>query len=48
MFLSRYWYADRVGDIAARMGTSEHRVSVILSRLRANLKGYLSERGWEV
>lgn len=44
-FLRRYWYGDPVKQIAARLGGSEHRISVRLSRIRKNLKCYLEKEG---
>ena len=46
IFLCRYWYFDRIPEIAARYGKSENHVSVILNRLRAKLRAYLLERGF--
>lgn len=48
IFVCRYWYFDRVSDIAARFGMTENRVSVTLNRLRAKLRGELLERGFEL
>ena len=48
MFISRYWYADSVADIAERFGRSEGNVSVILNRLRNKLKAHLTERGYGI
>ena len=45
LFVSRYWYADSVADIASRLGRKEGAVSMTLSRLRAQLRQYLLERG---
>ena len=45
MFVRRYWYADTVEEIAARMGTGRHYVSVRLSRTRAALRRYLEKEG---
>ena len=44
-FLRRYWYGDPVKDVAARLGSGEHRISVRLSRIRKNLKSYLEKEG---
>lgn len=46
IFVCRYWYFDSIGDIAGRFGMTENHVSVTLSRLRAKLHQYLSERGF--
>lgn len=47
-FVCRYWYADSISDIAKRHGMKVGAVSMTLSRLRARLRSYLSERGFEV
>ena len=48
IFVSRYWYAESVSDIAKRCGMSETNVSVTLNRLRAQLREHLTERGYEI
>ena len=48
MFICRYWYFDSISDISARFKKSENNISVILNRLRAKLRDYLSERGYEL
>lgn len=48
IFVRRYWYADSVSNIAARMDMTESSVSVTLHRLRAELRAFLSERGFQV
>lgn len=48
VFVRRYWYADSVSQIAARMDMTESSVSVTLHRLRAALREYLTERGFAV
>lgn len=48
IFICRYWYFDSVGDIARRFGMTEDNVSVTLHRLRSKLRGYLSERGFDL
>lgn len=48
IFLCRYWYTDSVADIAARCGMREGAVSMILHRLRARLRIYLTERGFVI
>ena len=48
MFIRRYWYADDIGAIAKRMGTSANNVSVEIRRIRLKLRGYLAERGFDV
>lgn len=48
MFIRRYWYFDRISDIASRFGLTENNVSVTLNRLRLKLHNYLLERGFEL
>ena len=48
IFVRRYWYADSIAQIAARMDMSETSISVTLYRLRAALRQYLEERGFAV
>lgn len=48
IFVRRYWYAERVTDIAERMGMTESHVSVILHRQRAALRTFLAERGFDL
>lgn len=46
IFVSRYWYADSIKDIAVNMKMSENNVYVILQRTRKKLSEYLAERGY--
>ncbi len=46
IFLCRYWYFDRVSEIAARFGKSENSISVTLSRLRRTLYSDLQGKGF--
>lgn len=48
IFVCRYWYADRVDDIAARLGMTEGHVSMTLTRLRRKLREYLIKGGFEL
>ncbi len=48
VFICRYWYAFAVSDIAKKFGKTETNISVILSRLRGELKEFLTERGYEI
>lgn len=48
IFICRYWYTDRISDIAARFGMSESAVSTSLSRIRSSLRTFLLERGFEL
>ncbi len=43
IFLRRYWFADSVKDIAARLGVSESKVKTSLHRTRQKLKDYLEQ-----
>jgi len=45
LFMRRYWYGDKVGDIAGDMGMAPHAVSVRLFRLRQRLQDYLKKEG---
>lgn len=48
MFFRRYWYSDSIKDIAAGCGRSENYISVELRRIRNKLRGYLTERGYDL
>ncbi len=48
MFVRRYWYADGVGEIAARLGATPGSVSTRLSRVRGKLRDYLKREGVNV
>jgi len=43
IFLRRYWYAEPIGDIAARFGFSESKVTSMLHRTRSKLKKQLAK-----
>lgn len=45
IFLRRYWFSDTYAQIAKRVSLSEKNVSVRLTRIRKELRGYLVERG---
>ncbi len=45
VFLRRYWYADTIGEIAARYGISESAVNMRLNRMRGKLRAYLAKEG---
>lgn len=45
MFVRRYWYSDSITDLAKLFRTSNHNVSVRLSRTREKLKKYLIKEG---
>ncbi len=44
IFLRRYWFSDTYADIAKQVGLTEKNVSVRLTRIRNDLRKYLSER----
>lgn len=44
IFLRRYWFADRCGDIAEKVGLTEKNISVRLTRIREKLRKFLIER----
>jgi RNA polymerase sigma-70 factor (ECF subfamily) len=48
IFVRRYWYADPVSDIAARMRMRPNNVSVRLSRTREKLRTYLRTEGYTI
>ncbi len=45
LFMQRYWFCHPVKDIAKRHGISQRNASMQLSRIRKELKKYLTERG---
>lgn len=45
MFVRRYWHSDSIDELAKLFQTSNHNVSVRLSRTRKKLKKYLIEKG---
>ncbi len=45
LFVRRYWHADSIDDLAALFQTSNHNISVRLSRIRAKLNNYLIQEG---
>lgn len=45
IFVRRYWFADSISDLAKTFQTSEHNISVRLSRTRKTLKKYLEKEG---
>ena len=45
IFVRRYWYCDRVRDIARRTGSTESKVKMTLFRAREKLKKRLTEEG---
>lgn len=45
LFLRRYWFSDSISDLAQLFHTSNHNVSVRLSRTREKLRKHLSQEG---
>ena len=45
-FVRRYWYGDRVEQVAAYMGWSVGKTKTVLFRLRTKLKLYLMKEGF--
>ncbi len=45
LFMRRYWYGDRISDIAENLNISTHKTSVRLFRLRQKLQSYLKKEG---
>lgn len=45
IFLRRYWYCDKTGDIARRYGLTESKVRVSLHRTRQKLRTFLEQEG---
>lgn len=48
VFLRRYWYCDTITQISLYYGISKKKVTTILSGMRKELKGYLSQGGYGV
>ncbi len=48
LFVRRYWYADTITDAAARCGMSTSSAAMTLTRLRRDLREYLTERGFDL
>lgn len=46
MFVERYWYVEKVKDIAITHDCTTKKVEMVLLRTRRKLKEYLSKRGW--
>ena len=45
LFMRRYWYGDKIGDIAENLNVTPHRASVRLFRLRQKLQELLKKEG---
>lgn len=48
LFVCRYWYCMSVRELSGQFGVTESKVTVTLCRLRAMLKKYLQERGYDI
>ena len=48
VFVCRYYYSDRIGEIARMLGLSENTVLRDLARIRGALRRRLEEEGYEI
>ncbi len=48
IFLRRYWYGQRVGEMARELGEKPERVSKLLFNLRSKLKKALEKEGYSL
>ena len=48
VFVLRYWYGESVSKIAKQFNMKDSAVSMTLSRIRAELREHLLERGFEI
>ncbi len=48
LFLRRYWFGDSIKELARHFAMTENAVTVRLSRVRRQLKDYLTEEGFFV
>ncbi len=48
VFVRRYWYFDKVSDIARRFSFTESKVKSLLSRTRSRLKQFLNKEGYNI
>ena len=48
VFVRRYWYFDKVSDIAKRYSFGESKVKSLLSRTRSRLKKFLITEGYNI
>ena len=48
VFVRRYWYFDKVSDIAKRYSFGESKVKTLLSRTRKRLKEFLIKEGYNI
>ena len=45
LFMRRYWYGDKISEIAENLNVTPHKASVRLFRLRQKLQEYLKKEG---
>ena len=45
VFICRYFYAESVGEIAARQGATESKIKSMLFHTRKKLRAYLEKEG---
>lgn len=45
LFMRRYWFGDKISDIAENLNMTPHKASVRLFRLRQKLQNYLKKEG---
>lgn len=45
IFMRRYWFSDTYAQVSERVGLTEKNVSVRLTRIRKQMREYLTERG---
>lgn len=48
IFIRRYWYVDKISEIAKLFNISKSNTKVILHRTRKNLKVYLEKEGYKI
>lgn len=48
IFIRRYWFSDSISKISKVYSRSENSVSVMLNRIRRELREYLTERGYDI
>lgn len=48
IFMRRYWYLDSIKQIAKRFGISESSAKTTLFRMRAELREFLENQGFEI
>ncbi|MDO4410503.1 MAG: sigma-70 family RNA polymerase sigma factor [Akkermansia sp.] len=46
IFVCRYYYTDKISDIAERFNMKESTISMMLGKLRTKLRNYLTRRGF--